>query len=426
MRSLFFFGAAASFAIAACESDPTSNPTPDAGLDSGTSGFVDASVDTGSDAVSLTDAGLEAEAEASAPDPVALFVGTNFVKAELSAVSVGASPKVLGRLALDDQDSVPYVSRGRAFVLSRAKGKLVVLDPKNPHVAERTIDINDSPEAGAYSSNPRTAIVSTGNKAYVARYASNTVKIVDLAAGTASGSIDLAPAMAAADPDGFVDVEDGVYEPSSKRVYFLLQRIDQFDFSGTAPDFVSRCLAHHGMIVAVDTTSDQLVDLNGAATGVGIELLGNNPGTLILDKDRLIVSDTGCYVDADGGTAREGRGIEAIALGTGTPSWLYQTTSLDRLGGILWLDATHAYVRKGSRWYEWNPTQTTLGNEVSLPLAPVFDGTRILGLKAVAADAGDAGTAWSVVSGSTTLVTNPFQSVDPDPFYGVAGAIFRP
>ncbi len=371
----------------------------------------------------------------------AIFVGTDFTNAELAAVALGPD-EVAGQLPLDDQDSVPYASGGFGFVMEHTVGKILVLDRSRPWMATKTIDINDGPDSGAYASNPRAVLVTTGTKAYVARYASNVIKVVDVASGAVTGSIDLSAFVAPDDTDGLVDVQDAAYDPASGHAYFLLQRINQFDFSGSAPDFVAACLTSHGAIVGVDVAQDTILDLNGdAAAGQAIELLGDNPGSLTLDASgRLIVPETGCYQPPDpapdGGSApRVGRGVEAVSLAAGTATWLYQTDVLDRLSGLVWVDGTHAFVEQGFDWLAWNPTQTTIGRVVpNFPQAPVSDGHgRIVGLAyGKPYDEGpEAGSVWTVValdiasSQVTTIGPNPFQSVVPSSGYGVAGALLH-
>ncbi len=401
----------------------------DAGSD-GASG--DAHPDSGaSDGGDAGDAG---------PPAYALFVGTDYVNAELSVVALNPD-SVAGRLSLDDQDSIPAASNALGFVLERAIGKVISLDPTRPWTARSTIDINDGPDAASYAADPHAIVVAAGDKAYVARYASNTLKVVDVASGAVTGSVDLSAFVAADDTDGLVDVTDAVYDGASNRVYFLLQRINQFDYSGSAPDYVNACLASHGEIVAVNAATDAVVSLSDASATGAIDLLGDNPAALTADlaNGRILVTETGCYQNPDGGpdagdVLRMGRGIEAVSLSAATPAWLYQTTDVQRLSGIIWVDGTHAYVNAGADWYAWDPTQTTLGAAVTgFPQAPFYDGNgRIVGLSVVEPDAGsDAGNAWSVVAWSiadgqvTPIAQAPFQSVSPATAYGVTSALLR-
>lgn len=464
MKRIGFLGGAlvlGAFGLAACTGNGDDNSVApstksDAGPDSAAP-VVDASVplEAGGDATSTTEGGGDATFPVEAGDAsatsdaargdagadastssFALFVGTDFVNAELAVV--GLHPDTIdGRLALADQDSVPFASAGYGFVLEHGLGNVIELDHAQPWMAKTTIDVNDSPDATPYASNPRTVLVTTGTKAYVARYASNVVRVVDVASGAVTGNLDLSAYVAPDDPDGLVDVQDAAYDAMAGRAYFLLQRINQFEF-GSPPDYVGACKSSHGEIVGVDVTNDSFVDLNGAAAGTAVDLLGENPASLTADfaSGRLIVADTGCYQPLDAGTdggaqPRLGRGIESVDVAAGTPTWLYQTSVLDRLSGLLWVDGTHAFVNQGSNWFAWNPTQTALGGTVpNFPQAPFYDGAgRIVGLASTSGT--DGGTAWSVValgvesSQLSTIAGNPFQSVVPAPSFGVTSAMLH-
>lgn len=452
MKRIGFLGCAlvlSALGLGACNGNGDDNsvaPTPvDAGPGIDASLPTDAETDAGLpvEAGAATDGALDAGSPEAGPldastQSYALFVGTDFVNGELAVVSLHPDT-VAGQLPLADQDSIPSASGNTGFVLEQGLGNVLVLDQAHPWMAARTIDVNDSADAAPLTANPHAIVVTTGTKAYVARYASNVVKIVDVGSGAVTGSVDLSAFVAPDDPDGLVDVTDAAFDPATGHAYFLLQRINQFDYSGPGPDNVAACLASHGEIVGVDVANDAILDLNGAAAGNAIDLLGDNPASLTPDfgSGRFIVPDTGCYeapdAGSDGGTLpRLGRGIESVAIATGTPTWLYQTSVVDRLSGLVWVDGTQAFVNLGSDWFAWNPTQTTLGNAVThFPQAPFYDGAgRIVGLSS--ATTTDGGTAWSVValdvatSQLSTIAGNPFRSVVPAPGgYGVSSAMLR-
>ncbi len=280
-------------------------------------------------------------------------------------------------------------------------------------------------------------VVTAGTQAYVARYHSNVVTIVDVASGAKTGTIDLSAFVAPDDPDGLVDVSDGVYDAVAKRAYLVLQRIDQFAI-GQAPDYVNACLASHPELVAIDTTTNTPVPLSDAGNGA-IDLLGDFPEAIVPDfaNGRILIAEGGCYGYPDGGdsSARFGRGVESVALASGTPTWLYQTSDVNIVSGLILVDSTHAYLEVGGQWFPWNPTQTTLGATAvaNFPLAPFYDGAgRVVGLWQTQPDAGsDAGVTWSVVAMSTgtgelsTIIDAPFKNVSPDPTYGVTSAFVR-
>ena len=436
---------------------PDASTTQDAGADA-SSDAADASVaETGADAA-VNDAaadGTTADAGAADADAgeardtgaaidasdgglasYAIFVGTDFTNAELSVVSLHPDAP-LGNLALANQDSVASASGGLGFVLERGAGIVLELNSEMPATVGTTIDVNDTADAQAYASNPYAVVVTTGTQAYVARYAENSVAIIDVVSGAKTGTIDLSAFVAPDDPDGIIEMSAGAYDPATNRVYLLLQRINEYGtYQGT--DDVPPCLASHAEIVAIDPTTNAVVALTDAGNGA-IDLLGYNPETLVPDfaNGRMLVSEGGCYGYPDGGdgSLRFGRGVESIGLASAAPTWLYQTSDVNLVSGLILVDSTHAYLKVASQWFPWNPTQTTLGTTAiaNFPLAPFYDGAgRIVGLWQTQPDAGsDAGVAWSVVAMSTTtedlstIVTAPFKDVSPNPTYGVTSALVR-
>ncbi|WP_394827768.1 hypothetical protein [Pendulispora albinea] len=402
--------------------------------------------DNRTDASVTTDAGRDSAdsgQDAGGPE-YALFLGVDFSapSPQLAAVSLG-SKAVAGRLTIAGNTNVALAaSGGHGFVLQRATGKLFALDPAQPWKIRATIGINDTVDSGPTPVNPHDVVVTAGAKAYVTRYARNTVTIIDAAAASVTGSLDLSEFVDPLDPDSLVDAQSAVYDPATKRAYFLLQRINQNPSGPFTPeDGLAPCVEVRGQIVAVDVTNDTLVDLNGAAPGKAINLVGDNPQALVPDfaAGRILVPDTGCFVPQDGGIGpRRGRGIEAVTLATATSSWLYQHDNLARLEGLVVADAAHAYVGLTSnfsdrKWFAWNTGATTLGSELSnFPKAPFYDGkSRIIGLAAKKLDAGASDVALSVVawdvasSQLSTIAENPFEGLLPDLTYGVTSAHLR-
>jgi hypothetical protein len=421
-------------------------PTQEAGGDAAEAGVADTGADaTLSDAGAdgaTADAGEAKDTGADASDAglahYGIFVGSDFTNAELSVVSLDPDAP-LGNLALADEDSIASASGGLGFVLERGAGTVLELDSEMPATVGTTIDVNDTADAGSYASNPYAVVVTTGTQAYVARYNENSVAIIDGVSGTKTGTIDLSAFVAPDDPDGLVEVSAGAYDPAAHRAYLLLQRIDEFA-AYQGPDNVPPCLTSHPEIVAIDATTNAVVPLTDGGNGA-IDLLGADPETLVPDlaNGRILVSEGGCYGYPDGGgdagSLRFGRGVEAITVASATPTWLYQTSDINLVSGLVLVDSTHAYLEVGHQWFPWNPTQTTLGSSAiaNFPLAPFYDGAgRIIGLWQTQPDAGsDAGVAWSIVAMSTatgdlsTLVTTAFKNVSPNPTYGVTSALVR-
>jgi hypothetical protein len=251
-----------------------------------------------------------------------------------------------------------------------------------------TLDV--SPKGDGGKANPYASVVAAGDKAYVVRYSQNSLAIIDPVAGTIKGSVDLSAYVS--DPDGLVDVFDGVVDPITKRAYFGLQRINQNVF-GDAPDYAAACLDTNALIIAVDLNTDKVVDLNGSAAGEGIEVNSKNPGAIAWDETnkRILLLGTGCASAAD---KREGRGLEAIDPLSAKSTWLWQSSSLDRPAVMLWTGTTAIVGVDDSKfarhWYPWSGSATTLGSELSgIPSTPVYDGKGgLIGLETIPSDGG--------------------------------------
>jgi hypothetical protein len=440
----------------ACSADITSTrATPDAGTTTADSGSVqdasvavDASTDGGADSGTILWPSADSGASDAAPSDaapsdaapsdaavdggigilgMAIWAGTDFVSTEVAVLGIprpGVTPGLAGRLAIASGDVVVAASNAHAFALVRDKGIVKVLDPARPWVVTR--DVILTPDAGAYADNPYdVAFVPSASKAFVARYADNGVAVFDPATGTRSTSVDLSPLMAPADTDGLVDVAQLVTDNTSGKVLALLQRIDQFDYSGN-------CLAANPAIAAIDPTTGQITGVS-SASAAAIELDGANPQQMLLNAAtrKLYVVSVGCSA-SDAGSLYTRRGIEEVDLTTGSHRWIVQQSGTQRLSGLLYWDGTNSYVREGSRWRPWSTSTATFGPDSAAfaATAPLMvSPTTVVNLAATAA--GDAGTTWSVEA--TTLGTltranifaSPWQSVSPDATYGVGG-VFIP
>lgn len=338
--------------------------------------------------------------------PYALFVGSNFTTAaELAVVDLEAG-SVAGRIVFDDQDTLAYASGGRGFALHRSVGDISILDAKEPWKVAHLVQVRDAGK----STNPYATVVTAGDKAYVVSYSHNALAILDVATGQLQGEVDLANFVLPEDPDGFVDAFDGVYDPATKRAYFVLGRINQLATDFLPPDYVASCRPFTAAVVGIDTETNTILDLNGDAPGELIELRGQNPNAIAADfaNDRLIVLHTGCYEPTEGEDepARAHRGIEAVSLSSGTTEWLYESAETARLSYLLWLGPDRAYVGKGfpTAWHAWNPAEAELGEvESKIPEFPIWDGTRIVGI-AFGEDARIDAVAFDPDSGEVTTI----------------------
>jgi hypothetical protein len=353
-----------------------------------------------------------------------------------------ASQAVDGRLVYDYPLGAAYVEPAAPWLLEQEPNPgqegteaVAKLDPLSPWVigASWNVAMNDFADAGdagyAQDYADPQAVLSVGTKAYVLRYTRNLVSILDTTqAGMGSmpsGSLDLSSELQAGG-DGYVEPVAGVYVAAAKRVYVLLANINRFNVAENG--YVLLCANTTPTVVAIDTTSDSLVDLNGTAPGHGWPLTGYSPfgsGSIAYDphtgpSGRLLVLGAGCnQSESDGGVGPlVKRQVEALDLSTGHTTTLLDLTAAGFPQSLTYIDAHDAVVQLDTAYF-WDPTTTTLG--AAIPNAPdafAFDGTvNLVGVKAnYGADGGFAG--YDVVSvdifngASSTLGTNPFTLTD--------------
>lgn len=423
MMTLAAFAAGAGCSSSDAGGEP---PAADAGADALVEAADDAaseaSADGGADAPAEAagDAATEAAVDAGAGPGFALVVATDFAASQSTALVVDlATNAKKDAITLPSTDTLAYASGGRAFLVERDRSKVDVLDAYEPWKVEKTIDVAGADDAGGpVATNPYAAVVAAGSKAYVVRYASNSLLTLDLAAGSAGTAIDLSNELSAGDPDGWVDAFDGVYDATSGRAYFVLQRIDQTYF-GPGPDYVGACGGVAPLLVAVDVATDTLVDLDPSSPSRGLALLGADPTALAYDAGtrKLYVADVGCSTDPRGG--RDRRGVEVVDLANPTPAgvaWTFHETGTERMGSLVVADAAHAWIGAGypTTYYPWVPGAATIGAaDANVPTVPaVAPSGLVIGMDA----AGTSLVAFDPVSGDTTTLTQ-------DLLAGVSGTV---
>ena len=239
----------------------------------------EATTDAGNDA---TDAGEAGDAEPDAATAAfGVFAGSDYsTTTKVAFLNLATNQPAGAVLPVASGDTVPYARGNHGFLLDRANGDVLVLDPAAPWSNPKTISVLDADAGeGGLLLNPHAAVVATGSEAYVLRYGSNTMTIVDIASGTVTGQIDLSSFVAPEDPDGVVDAWDGVFVPADNRVYLLLGRVDQSPTGyGIGGDRLNHCTPNGPIVVGIDVTTDQVVNnLPGDAGGNAWTLLGQNP-----------------------------------------------------------------------------------------------------------------------------------------------------
>jgi hypothetical protein len=244
------------------------------------------------------------------PDPTIAEPGLMVVTSDYQTGSIAYLPPdsqtpQVNLLAIHPDAGIRYRD-GRVYVINRlGQDNILVLDPGNLAVMPA---LQFSVGNGT---NPQDIEFASPAKAYVTRYESTRVLVVDPRDGRELGEIDLA---AFADTDGLPEM--GEMAIVGQRLYVACQRLDRNTTWGPADD---------SYLAVVDTRTDELVDTDQATPGVqGIKLAGANPNTLIAVGRQIVVAGSGAFGDRAGG-------IEVIDTDTSASSGLLVTE--DELGG---------------------------------------------------------------------------------------------
>lgn len=244
-----------------------------------------------------------------------LFVTTtDFASGSAAFLPPGATAADINLLNLHSDTIVRYY-QGRIYVVNRlGQDNVLVLDESDP----RTPIMQFSTGNGT---NPHDIAFASPSKAYISRYDDTQVLIVNPQDGSELGTIDLG---------AFADV-DGAPEMSQlaivgDRLYVACQLQDRD--AGFVP-------AAQGILVVIDTNSDQLVDMDPNAAGVQAwPLAAGNPTSVIAVGNQLVIAEVAGFGDTAGG-------IEVLDLATGTSRGLV-IAEVDLGGDISFLDLASA------------------------------------------------------------------------------------
>jgi hypothetical protein len=412
--------------VSACGDDTVGASVNDAGVDATFDSNVPGSDSSAGDDAGASDAGHAADADATAPPSARLLLSYNASQSELVAFGL-QSKAVDGRLKYSDFIGTSYVTPSAPWLLEQGNDLVGLLDLQQPWVVQSSwnVAMNDFTDAGYAQpySDPQAVVVGTDNKAYVLRYNRNLIAVIDTSrtvdAGAPIGSIDLSGEVQA-NGDGYVEMTAGVYDPASQRVYVLLANINRLNVA--CNNYCLICADTQPTIVAIDTTTDTLADLNGSSPGASIALQGYaptfGPGAMAFDaaNNRLLVLETGCNQPADGGVGPlVKREIDEVSLTTGQTQMLLDLSSNPNYPqALFYVDAHHAIVQLDTA-YAWDPTTTSLGPAIpNAPDAFALDADgNLVGISGrYAADGGFSG--YDVVSvsagdgGVTKLGADPF------------------
>jgi hypothetical protein len=419
--------------FAACTGDDVTYDKPEGGAGDGSGdSTVMPPTDSGGDAL---DAGSDAPTRL-------LMTQTAGTTVELAAFNL-ATGMIDGRLSYQGgafPQALAFSTTAGPFMLGTDSDTVVRLDPTSPWkgTSAWSVKMNDTIDGGMSYADPVQIIAVSPTKAYVLRYNRNRIAIIDPSqssdAGAPTGSVDLSGLLQADDLDGAVDMAGAIFDPVRKRLYVALGNVDlgRVDPKG----FYIICANTKSTLVAIDTTTDYIVNLGGSGPGGSVALNGRGPqfgflGGVQFDAagDRVLVMSTGCQDKLpDGGASpMKGRVIEAVALSPNMTQTLFDANAQDFPGQLLFLSPTKAVVQFGfgvfSTTYLWDPTQTTLGPALSTtPEVFAYDGKNaIIGPRAETVDGGKAINVIGVSitspeAGAALLGKDPFTKAGD--FYG--------
>jgi DNA-binding beta-propeller fold protein YncE len=273
---------------------------------------------------------------AAAADTKAFAFTSDFQTGSLSVANL-ATRAVSLDVASVGSDAVLRYFGGSLYVVNRYGGdNIQVIDPTS-YATLRQFSVGNG-------SNPQDIVFVSSTKAYVSRYASATLLVVNPsnANGLPQSSISLA---AFADGDGLPEMAHMIR--IGRYVYVACQRLAGFAASNPS------------VVVVIDTQTDQVVDVDPITPGVqAIALTLRNPITSFeydRAKGRLWIGCAGDIGVLDGGIeaidpyhfVSEGTQITEAALG-------------GDINDVAWHTASHAYALVGNgavnKLVVWNPT----------------------------------------------------------------------
>lgn len=217
----------------------------------------------------------------------AFVYATDFSSGSIAAIAFGPPRTVAPTLATVSSDAVLRYFDGLLYVVNRfGFDNIQVLDPASGYTTVREFSVGNG-------SNPHDIAFVSRTKAYVTRYGSSDLWIVNPQTGAHTGTISLAQF---ADADGIPEMDRMAVWAG--RLFVTVERLDRDNF------FLP---TDSSQVVVIDPTTDTIVDADPVAPGVqGILLPYQNPSTeLIVDPaGMLVVGCAGAPGVMDGGIVR--------------------------------------------------------------------------------------------------------------------------
>ncbi|MCD6379293.1 hypothetical protein J7M07_02450, partial [bacterium] len=215
----------------------------------------------------------------------AFITTTDYSTGSSSVIRLDGSYTTETDVASIHSDAVSRYYNGLVYVVNKFGGdNIQVLDPASAFSTLRQFSVGDG-------SNPQDIVFVSDSKAYVTRYDSNDLWIVNPSTGAHTGTVDLSQL---ADSDGLCEMDKMII--IGNHLFITIQRIDRNNY--WLPSGIS-------YIAVVDCAADTLLDTNPGQTGIQpIELSHTNPFSNIQYNpytDRLYVSCVGSWGVNDGG-----------------------------------------------------------------------------------------------------------------------------
>ena len=255
-------------------------------------------------------------------DNTAIVVTSDFSTGALSAIDI-ATRQVATNVASVHSDASVRIYGGLIYVVNRfGQDNIQVIDPGVGYTTRRQFTTGNG-------SNPQDIAFASPLKAYVTRYGSADLLIVDPRNGAQRGTISLA---AFADADGLPEMAQMAFV--DPWLFVACQRLTNFQ------------PVNSSVVVVVDTRNDQLVDKDLFTPGIQpIVLTGRNPITdFVYDPvtQELLIGCVGDFGVADGGIERiDAENLESVG---------YAITEAALGGDVLdvaWHDAARSYAIVG-------------------------------------------------------------------------------
>ena len=211
-----------------------------------------------------------------------LFViTTDFSTGSTAFLAANAAEAEVNLLGIHS-DAVGHYHDGRVYVVNRlGQDNILVLDAMDLRTPLTQFSVGNG-------ANPHDIEIVASDKAYISRYGTASLLIVNPQDGAELGEIDLS---AFADADGLPEVSQIVRVGG--RLYLSCQRLDRN--GGWGPVDVS-------YLIVVDIATDTLVDVDSDAEGVqGIALSVANPNSMAVVGEQIAVGVVANFGDRAGG-----------------------------------------------------------------------------------------------------------------------------